>query len=69
MAILCREHDLLYIRVPATGSSVVAVALQNQLGGAGAPASRPAQRLDGRARETLNRSGAVRARRVVPGGD
>lgn len=31
MVILCREHDLLYIRVLATGSSVVAVALQNQL--------------------------------------
>jgi hypothetical protein len=38
MAILCREHDLLYIRVPATGSSVVAVALQNQLGGERVPA-------------------------------
>lgn len=37
MAILCREHDLLYIRVPATGSSVVAVALQNQLGGERVP--------------------------------
>jgi hypothetical protein len=37
MAILCREHDLLYIQVPATGSSVVALALQNQLGGERVP--------------------------------
>jgi hypothetical protein len=33
MAILCPEHDLLYIRVPATGSSVVARILEEELGG------------------------------------
>lgn len=37
MAILCREHDLLYIRVPATGSSVVARALQEEVGGEPVP--------------------------------
>lgn len=43
MAILCREHDLLYIRVPATGSSVVARALQEKLGGEPVP-ERPVRR-------------------------
>lgn len=33
MAILCPEHDLLYIRVPATGSSVVTRVLKEELGG------------------------------------
>lgn len=37
MAILCSEHDLLYIRVPATGSSVVAQVLQEELDGERVP--------------------------------
>ena len=37
MAILCSEHDLLYIQVPATGSSVVAQVLRDELGGEQVP--------------------------------
>lgn len=37
MAILCPEHDLLYIQVPATGSSVVAKALRDECGGKQVP--------------------------------
>lgn len=38
MAILCREHNLLYIQVPATGSSVVAQVLREELEGEQVPA-------------------------------
>ena len=38
MAILCREHNLLYIQVPATGSSVVAKVLREKFGGEQVPA-------------------------------
>lgn len=37
MAILCPEHSLLYIQVPATGSSVVAKVLREELGGEQVP--------------------------------
>lgn len=37
MAILCPDHNLLYIRVPATGRSVVASALQDELDGRSVP--------------------------------
>jgi len=37
VAILCRGHDLLYTQVPATGSSVVAKVLREELGGEQVP--------------------------------
>jgi hypothetical protein len=37
MATLCREHDLLYIPVPATGSSVVAQVFWEEFGGEQVP--------------------------------
>ena len=37
VAILCPEHDVLYIQVPATGSSVVAQVLREELGGRQVP--------------------------------
>lgn len=46
MAILCREHDLLYIQVPATGSSVVARTLKEELGGEPVP-EQPIRKEDG----------------------
>ena len=46
MAILCPEHDLLYIQVPATGSSVVARTLKEELDGTPVP-EQPIRKDDG----------------------
>ena len=43
MAIICREHKLLFIMVPGTGCSTVGKALQNKLGGTFLP-ERPLSR-------------------------